>query len=200
MTKSANLNRRELLRRAATVLGVSAISPGIASAVMAGAKAGALPQKARLLTAQQLDLLAVLTEMILPTTDTPGATAAGVHHFIDVMVSDYFAPAHRDHFLKGLANVNARAKARDFKSFLDADNETRHSIAVELDQAAYGSSRQYPESADVLLPFFRELKELTLVGYYTSKVGATMELAYDPIPGNYDGCVPYKTLGRAWAT
>ena len=43
------------------------------------------------------------------------------------------------------------------------------------------------------------LKELTLVGYYTSEVGATQELRYERAPGRYDGCMPYEDLGRAWA-
>ncbi len=187
------LNRRELLCRAAAVLGVTAISPGIAAAVMAGAKADA-GHKPRILTAEQMDLVAMLTEMILPATDTPGANAAGVHHYVDVLVGDYFAPAHRKHFLAGLADVDERARTLGFANFMAADTESRHQLAVALDREAYADGAQKGN-----LPFFRELKELTLVGYYTSKVGATMELAYDPIPGDYK-CVPYDTLGRAWAT
>jgi gluconate 2-dehydrogenase gamma chain len=49
-------------------------------------------------------------------------------------------------------------------------------------------------------PFFRTMKELTLLGYYTSQIGATQELKYAPIPGRFDGCVPFATIGRAWST
>ena len=48
-------------------------------------------------------------------------------------------------------------------------------------------------------PFFRSLKELTLVGYYTSEIGATRELHHAPVPGRYDGCVPLAQVGRTWA-
>jgi hypothetical protein len=49
------------------------------------------------------------------------------------------------------------------------------------------------------VPFWRMLKELTLVGYYTSKPGATEELRHEPVPGHYEACVPLAQIGRAWA-
>jgi gluconate 2-dehydrogenase gamma chain len=54
-----------------------------------------------------------------------------------------------------------------------------------------------PERPEV--PFFRTMKELTIVGYYTSEVGATVELRHEAVPGRYDGCVPFAEIGRAWA-
>ena len=48
--------------------------------------------------------------------------------------------------------------------------------------------------------FFITLRELTTIGYFTSKSGATIALRYDPVPGPYLGCVPLKEIGRAWAT
>lgn len=49
------------------------------------------------------------------------------------------------------------------------------------------------------LPFFRTMKELTVVGYYTSEVGATVELRHEAVPGRYQGCVPFTEVGRTWA-
>ena len=43
------------------------------------------------------------------------------------------------------------------------------------------------------------MKELTLVGYYTSEAGATEELTYEPVPGVWEGCVPYEDIGSAWS-
>lgn len=192
---AAKLSRREMLRRTALLLGVSAVSPAIASAVMAGARADAKAAP-KVLSADQLLLVAILTEMILPATDTPGANAVGVHHYIDLLLSDYFTAAHRAHFLQGLTEVDQRARGRGFDRFALADTETQHAIARELDREAYA----VPEGAPASTPFFRELKELTLTGYYTSQEGATVELVYQPMPGHYLGCVPFKNIGRAWAT
>lgn len=198
-TPESNLSRREVLRRTALMLGVAAVSPAVASAVLAGAKAN---QKTApgILTVEQLLLLAVLTEMILPTTDTPGANAAGVHNYIDLLVSDYFTSEHRQHFLRGLAEVDVRAKAQGFDSFVAADSGSQYQIAVALDREAYADKADGPSSDNAQTPFFRELKELTLTGYYTSEIGASVELIYDAVPGRFAGCVPYKNIGRAWAT
>jgi gluconate 2-dehydrogenase gamma chain len=48
-------------------------------------------------------------------------------------------------------------------------------------------------------PFFRTMKELTLVGYYTSEAGATQELRHAPVPGRYEACVPLAQVGKTWA-
>ena len=48
-------------------------------------------------------------------------------------------------------------------------------------------------------PFFPWLKELTVVGYYTSEIGATQELRYVHVAGQYDGDVPYRKVGRAYS-
>ena len=63
---------------------------------------------------------------------------------------------------------------------------------AKMDTTRRGSSRQPPH-------FFRTMKELTVLGYYTSQIGATKELRHAPIPGRFNGCVPLKTVGRTWA-
>ena len=49
-------------------------------------------------------------------------------------------------------------------------------------------------------PFVLKVKELVLVGYFTSEPGATQVLQYNPVPGPFKGCVPYAEVGKAWAT
>jgi hypothetical protein len=43
------------------------------------------------------------------------------------------------------------------------------------------------------------MKQLTMLGYFTSEVGSTQALRYVPVPGKYEGCIPYKKGDRAWA-
>jgi len=47
--------------------------------------------------------------------------------------------------------------------------------------------------------YFRMIKELTLLGYFTSEVGCTQALRYLPVPGKYDGDYAYKPGDKAWA-
>jgi hypothetical protein len=76
-------------------------------------------------------------------------------------------------------------------------NQTRTEGAT-ADQQKQNPTRANPRSARQ--PFFRTMKELTLLGYYTSQAGATQELRYAQVPGRFDGCVSFATIGRAWAT
>jgi hypothetical protein len=184
-----NPGRRALLRRAALVLGVSAVTPAVAAAVLRG---GSTPEFASF-SSTQLALVAQLGEIIIPATDTAGAYAAGVHHFIDRAVNSGFTAPHRLQFLKGLQDIDQRAVAAGSDGFVRAAAEIQQAIVAKLDREAFATGGE--ENS-----FFREFKELTLIGYYTSKEGASEELAYQATPVSYQGCIPLRDVGKAWAT
>jgi len=139
----------------------------------------------RVLDAQQQLLVQTLTEMIIPTTDTPGAKGAGVDQFIDVMLDDWYDPADRQTFLDGLADVDARSKAATGKAFIDAAAAQQTALLTALDDEL---ARQRATHQRLDKNFWRNLKWLTLTGYYTSQVGFEQELHARIIPGSYDPC------------
>ena len=197
------------------------------SAAAALTPAGYTP---RALSPEQLEQVATIAEHIIPATDTPGARAAGVHRFIDTMLAEYYSSDERAHLLVGLADVDARARRSYGRAFLSCsageqrallellDREsfarpsTASAVATEasreterggggLATATTNSSRQSRSiSGSSAPPFFRTMKELTLLGYYTAQSGATKELRYVQVPGRFDGCVPFAKGARAWAT
>ncbi len=172
------IDRREALRRTALVL----------AGLVAGCEARRAPAagwRPRVLGTDQAEMVATIAEHILPETDTPGARAVGVHRFIDAMVAESYSAEERQQFLTGLEGLNDRARHAYGRAFLACPASDQLAMLGELDRAAD--------------PFLRSLKELTLVGYYTSEVGATRELQYVPLPGRYDGCVPLSQIGRTWA-
>ncbi|PCI46022.1 MAG: twin-arginine translocation pathway signal protein [Alphaproteobacteria bacterium] len=134
----------------------------------------------------EFELLTEIVDMIIPTTDTPGAKAAGVPLYIDMMLDDWYSPPERARFLMGLNDVNLRSPCGDF---LSCTPDKRAAILRKIDD---------PEKEGY--NFFRQLKELTLRGYYTSEIGATEELRYEAIPGPYRGCILFEDVGRTWAT
>ena len=185
------IDRREALRQAALLLGGALSAPTVAG-VLAGCDVStswAAQAPARALSPAQLELVATIAEHILPATDTPGARAAGVHRFIDRMMAEYYAASDRARFIAGLTDVDERATRANGKSFLKCTPAQQHSILTELDREAFTGAR--PPSH-----FFRRMKELTVVGYYTSQIGATKELRHVAVPGRFDGCAP---VGRTWA-
>ena len=189
-----SIDRREALRRAALLLGGAISAPAIA-AVLSGCNARSVEGddwSPRALTREQADLVAAIAEQIIPRTDTPGARDAGVHRFIDTMLAEYYSADDRAAFMAGLAAVDASAQRASSRSFVSLSLPEQRRVLTPFDAEAYrGATRP---------PFFRTMKELTLLGYYTSEAGATRELQYARVPGRFDGCVPLATVGRAWST
>jgi len=127
----------------------------------------------KVLNADQDATVTLLSELIIPATDTPGAKAALVNRFVDAVLED--ADEHeRKEFLRGLEWTNLRSREQfgtDFKSATPAQ-QTELLTAMSADKPA--------TSADLLgRDFFRAIKSLTITGYYTSEVGMKQELGDD---------------------
>lgn len=190
------MNRRDALKRISTVLG-AAVSVPVASAIMSGCRSeGGAGYVMQALTDGRDELVATIAEAIIPATDTPGARAAGVHEFIDILLAEWFPQAQRDRFLAGLEHVEELAQSEHGQEFAEIEPEAQHELLAGLDEEAIGAREN--GSGDER-PFFSMMKELTLVGYYTSEVGATQELQWLAAPGRYEGNIPTEEVGRAWA-
>jgi len=129
--------------------------------------------------------LTALVDAILPDTDTPGARAAGVHVFVDLAVAECLSAAERDAFRAGLAELEAGCR-RAHGAGLAAAPATAVTALLRDAEAAKST-------------FVKTLKGLTVLGYGTSKIGATQALADDQSPGRYRGCVDLAPGQRTWA-
>lgn len=138
-----------------------------------------------------------IADTIIPETSTPGAKAAKVGAFMTVMVKDCYDDADQKIFLDGMQKINEAAKKKFDKNFVDGSPEQRHDLLVEIEneQKEYNKNKKKEDPSH----YFRMMKELTLLGYFTSEIGATQALRYVESPGRYDGCVPYKKGDKAWA-
>ena len=199
------IDRREAVKRITLVLGGALSAPTLAG-VLSGCQAGVAPGL-RVLTTPQLQLLDLLTEHIIPETDTPGASAARVPDFIDAMLADFYSEENRARFLEGLARVDERAREVQGAAFSALSSENQVALLTAMDEEAFPDLESMDEAEqeayrqrvrDQGQPFFRTLKELTVSGYYTSEVGATQELRVNPM-GVYRGDISYDEVGRAWA-
>lgn len=180
--------RRELIRNMAMMASALA-SPSLLHAVVSGVDGRELIRTPRL-NEQQRRMCALLSEMIIPETDTPGAIAAGVPHFVELMVSDWYTDTESMIFLDGLNQLDEFCQQHRAPNFLSADREMQHAaldymqdVADDYKSKAGGSLLS--SGTDENTPFFSKLKELTVIGYYTSEVGATQELSYQPMPMDY---------------
>ncbi|WP_026899057.1 gluconate 2-dehydrogenase subunit 3 family protein [Daejeonella oryzae] len=159
------------------------------------------PEKVKvnaLFNQDQVTLLNEMGETILPATSTPGAKEANVGAFMAVMVQDCYTKRDQKIFLEGLERLDEQCRKENGKAFMDCTPEQRTSFFTKVDikQKAYMKNKT-PEQPS---HYFRMIKELTLLGFFTSEVGATKALRYIAIPGKYDGDMPYKKGDHAWAT
>ncbi|HEX5264369.1 MAG TPA: gluconate 2-dehydrogenase subunit 3 family protein [Phenylobacterium sp.] len=168
----------------------------------------------RALNVGQAKVLDVVAELIIPATDTPGAREAGVPQFVDQAVADYCTPSDAKAIRAGLDRIDADARAAYGAGFVALTPDQQAKLLARYD-AEGGSAAAAPVgrgdtetglsnrialfAAPEGRPFFAVLKELVTVGYFTSRLGATKAVRYDPTPGPYRGCVPLAQIGRAWA-
>lgn len=186
------LSRREALARIALVMGGAFVG---ADALLRGAplegKAVAAP-----FNAADIQLLDEVGDTIIPATDTPGAKAVGIGGFMAMMVTDCYDDAHHTAFMKGLVNLNALSRQRFGRDFIAGTPQERTALLNDLDaeQRQHTAAKAAGEPAH----YFRMMKQLALLGYFTSEIGAAQTLRYIEVPGKYDGNAPYQKGERAW--
>lgn len=197
MSRSEEITRRQALRRVGALLGGIVSAPTVAGLLSGCQRAAGPDWSPQALTASQNQMVDTIAEIIIPTTDTPGASAANVNRFIDAMVGESYPEEDRTRFLAGLNEADARCEEDYGAPFVELDAEQQRALVAELDDETFGPDA--PEPDRDAPSFFRMMKELVIVGYYTSEVGATEELRTNIVPGYYDGDVPYEEIGRSWA-
>lgn len=188
--KTRPLSRRTALKGAASLIGGSLAAAQLGPLASRAAAAAAEDAPPAFFGEAQFELLERLVDLVIPETDTPGARGAGVHYFIDLMMSEWASPARQQRYVAGLEAIDARAAASGTDGFLAAAPGAQLDLLRALDGEAFATGA--PDT------FFKEFKRMVLFGYYSSEAGATVELRYEPIPGRYRTCVPIDDIGRAW--
>ena len=179
-----SITRREAIKRTAMILGI-AVSPSLVAGVLR-AQSTPATVKGRYLTAKEFETAGAVAERIIPKTDTPGAIEVGVPAFIDLMYGQYLTDEEKRILVAGLAKVESLSTAAHQRGFAQLSGQQQDSLLKGVAEAA-----QHQEKT-----FFHAIRELTLLGYFTSEpVGKTV-LHYDPIPGRYDPCVPLSEVGN----
>lgn len=183
------MDRRDVLKMIAAATGMAMIGGDLWAAGLTSADAG----KA-LFAPSDIAFMDEIAETILPKTTTPGAKDAACGAMMAVMVADCYELKYQAVFFDGLKQIKASAKQQFDKDFMQLSAVQKHELLSALDQQAKQAI------VNPLPHFFTLIKQLTLMVFFTSKVGATEVLRYVAIPGRYDGNLPYKKGDRAWAT
>jgi hypothetical protein len=213
------LNRRDAMQRVAFLVG-GALSAPTMIAMLEGCKSNTASEAATsfAFSTDYKSLVSEIAEIIIPKTTTPGAKDAGVGPFIEMMLKDCYTPAQQEHFVKGLDALEEESKkVNGGKKFLESTPEQQTALLKSFEAMAKEESKKNEAAKKIIdaetglakdtkgkteappTPFFRLMKELTLLGYFTSEVGCKEALTYVQVPGKYEGCVKMTPGQKAWA-
>jgi len=185
------MNRRELLKMIAAATGTAMVGDALAYVDQMPA---ATTLKDSDFSKADFATLEAVCETIIPRTETPGATDAGVAVFIVGYVTDCYTEEQQTTFLSGLSDIATRSKTETGTSFVDMSAEQQFEWLSKVDEAATSQTQAGGEPH-----YFTLLKQTTLFAFFSSEAGATQVLRHVETPGYYDGALPYKKGDRAWA-
>lgn len=174
------MNRRTFLVNLSAILGCSVASIDVLAINSAlSFKDGV---KAKLSIVQQ-QMISTIADIIIPETNSPAASQVGTTLYIDYYLHEFLNTKKRVDFLNGLDELHG-----SMSSFLSLSHQQQVAIIQQLDNQLYSSTENLT---------YKKLKELVVVGYYTSEIGATKALKYDPVPGPYKE-MKLKDIGGVW--
>jgi len=187
------MHRRDVLRLLATGSLLQLASPNLFALLREARGLIQSQTLPRTLNTHQHATVKALAEMIIPRTNTPGASDVGVAEFVDLILTEWYEEAERTRFLSGLAEVDSRSQALFGRDFVDGSSLQQSDILMALGEKMVEEVGQQARplrrrGASTPANFYAMLRHLTLTAYYTSEAGATDELHFEMIPGSYQGC------------
>jgi hypothetical protein len=222
------ITRREAVARVAALLGGVALIGG--TALITGCRTDKDQIPFTPFTPSDIAYLDEIADTILPTTSTPGAKAAKTGELMARLVTDSYSLEDQRIFRAGMVKLdNASKDKNDGKTFMQATPAQRLALLKTLDKEQFDFSEkqrldQLKKSKEFLAKaveenspntssqqataitdeppnrYFRMMKELSLLGYFTSEIGCTQAQVYEEAPGRYDPCLPYTPGQKAWAS
>lgn len=218
------MDRRDAVKSVAFLIGGALSATTIATLFDSCTQPG--KSNGNLFSADQEKLVEEIADIILPTTaKSPGAKAAAVGPFITMMLKDCYPEEAQKVFVKGLEDLETRAKKEYNKAFLELPATERMALMTkvkdetiaaqkaekeELEKAEKDTKTTEAQTSPVKAApikdakkskpmFFAIARDLTILGFFTSEIGATKANEYVEIPGRYDGCADLKPGQRVWA-
>lgn len=193
------MDRREAIRRVSALLGGIALVSETALLEACSGERSAARTGAATFSPNDVAFLDEVADTILPETSTPGAKAAQCGAFMALMVTDTYQDRDQQVFKNGLQQLDTACQQMHKTGFMAATPAQRLALLEQVDkeQKAYMDSRA--PNSDTPSHYFRMMKELALLGYFTSEIGYTKAMRYIEVPGRYDPCLPYKQGETSWA-
>jgi len=196
MSHKLNPNRRIMIQ---SLLAISAM--GVLSACRARPEGDSASSSAisldyasegNFFDANELAFISALGNIIIPKTDTPGAGEADIVSTIQLLVSDWADDDFKRYWRGGLSHLSHELNGRGGKDFMQLTAKQSETLLTKYDQDVFAGR--------IKNKFYKDMKSTIATAYYMSEAGATEELIYEPVPGDWVGEVPFSKIGKTWAT
>ncbi len=196
------MNRREALKKTGLFGGIAAGAPGLMTLLQACSNQPRADWRPLFLSDDQARFISAFVDTILPKTDTPGALDVNTDMFMDLVYAKTLTPEAQEGVSAELDKFNEDCVADYGKAFADLDESDRQECLMahekktaKFNRGVWGTTVGEQEP----VAFYRNLKSMALWGYFSSEEIGKNVLNYDPIPGNFRGCVPVSEIGKIWS-
>ncbi|MGE0462650.1 MAG: gluconate 2-dehydrogenase subunit 3 family protein [Vicinamibacterales bacterium] len=212
--QASGITRRAAIQHVAAMLGGAALIGGDGLAAMPrddGVMAQVMAEGVGTFSAADIAFLDEIADTILPETTTPGAKAAKTGAFMALMVTDVYTDRNRQVFREGMRQLDEACRAATSTTFMQATTAQRLTLLEALDREQRTTMEERAEAPRSRAPaaaarpedepphYFRMMKELALLGYFTSEIGYRQAMRYIESPGRFDPCAPHAPGDQSWA-
>lgn len=190
------ISRREAIKKAAMVFGGVLTTPA-ALTILQGCSPNVRAQTTSFTDVERATIDAI-ADIIIPTTDTPGATEAGAVQLLEDILFAVNSEEDRNDFLSKLEGFMEDAEQEFGTSFSEATSEQQIEFVTKLHNEAFAQEIGWDDPK----PFMWQMKEGIVYTYFGTEVGMTQVHQYIQVPGRYDPCVPFSDAGegnKVWA-
>jgi hypothetical protein len=196
------MERREVLKRTALIGGSAVLGTSLFSLLQACQSKPRIDWKPIFLNVEQAQLISTLVDTLLPKTQTPGALDVKVDIFIDAIIGKVYNETAQKTIVEGMAKFEANCQEKFGNTFANLnDNEKKEILKAEESSSPKFNGQVWGTAVNKQEPvgFYRTIKAMALWGYFSSEAIGKNILSYDPIPGEYLGCIPLSDVGNTWS-
>lgn len=196
------MKRRDALKNTAFLGGTAVLSSTFLTLFQACKEQPRLDWQPRFLSIDHAQLVASMVDTILPTTDTPGGLDVKVDMFIDLVFDQTYDEAAQKGIVAQMDQFNEKCKSAQGKVFAQLTEDQKAAVLQEEEANApkfIGSVWGTNVGDQKPVGFYRTLKSLAIRGYCTSEEIGSKVLNFDPVPGDYLGCIPLSDVGKVWS-
>jgi|AntRauTorcE11897_2_1112592.scaffolds.fasta_scaffold00013_105 hypothetical protein len=190
------ISRREALKKAALALGGVLSTPAALTLLSGCSNTSRAAASANRFTDAQRATVEAVGDIIIPDTDTVGATKSGAVQLFEEILFDVVDKENSGLFLAALADFEAEAKSDLGVSFISATPEQQKEFVQKTHDEVFEGNIDW----DAPRPFIWQMKQGMINAYFSTEVGMTQVMQYQMVPGYYDGCMTFEEAGgKVWA-